>query len=125
MTDPPLTFAAPLPLAVALTLLVVAVGLGVVRRIRLPRPAAWLGIGGLLLLAAAAGSPAWRRPVAGEVAVMVDLSASTRTAAYRDRAALKQRVDALLGSTPHRVYLFAGGAPLADDGRPLADLPGG
>src|SRR5688500_13716474 len=55
---------------------------------------------GVLLLAAAAGRAVWHRPAAREVAVVVDLSSSTRGARYRDRAALEGRVRQLLGGTP-------------------------
>ena len=62
---------------------------------------------GLLCLGAA--GPVWRRPASGEVAVMVDLSPSTRLAEYRKRATLESRIRQLLGGVPFRMYYFADG----------------
>ena len=69
-------------------------------------------------------SPTWRRPSESRVVVAVDLSASTRGATFRDRAALDRRVRELLGDTPFDVVAFADGAirPLSV-GSPLPDLP--
>ena len=56
---------------------------------------------------------------------MVDLSPSTRGAAYRDRATLDRRLgQLLLGDVPRDLLAFAGGAarPLPD-GATLGDLP--
>ncbi|HEY7120667.1 MAG TPA: vWA domain-containing protein [Tepidisphaeraceae bacterium] len=81
----------------------------------------------LVLLALAAGGLVWHRPTtdAESVAVMVDLSASTRGAAYRDPARLDARVHQLIGRTPYRVVYFAErNTPTAPGGGMLADLPG-
>jgi hypothetical protein len=79
----------------------------------------------LLLLALAAGGTTWRRPIASEVAVMVDLSASTRGATYRHPRTLDQRIHQLLGDTPYRVTYFADqNTAAAPAGTPLPDLPG-
>jgi hypothetical protein len=78
-----------------------------------------------LLLALAATQPRWERPTADEsVTVMVDLSASTRSAIYRDRAALDKRLDELLGRHPYRLIYFADGAvKTGPSGDRLTDLP--
>jgi hypothetical protein len=79
---------------------------------------------GMALLALAAGEPIWQRPTAQIVTVMVDLSASTRTADYRDRAALDRRIQELLPRVSYRVRYFAG--QVQDNipaGARLADLP--
>jgi hypothetical protein len=56
---------------------------------------------------------------------MVDLSASTRGASFRDRATLERRVRQLLGDVPFRVTYFAQQNTVAPpDGSPLGDLPG-
>jgi hypothetical protein len=98
-------------------------GLATGRRAELPRLTRVLIVCGAVLLALAAGGLSWRRSGAGEVLVMVDVSPSTRTATYRDRAALDRRVRELLGSAAlHHTLLFAqdihpdpgGGARLDD-----------
>jgi hypothetical protein len=79
----------------------------------------------MALLSLAAAGPVWRKPASGEVAVMVDLSPSTRSAEYRKRAMLESRVRQLLGGVPFRMYYFADGmgpATVAGAGD-LPDLP--
>jgi hypothetical protein len=90
-----------------------------------PRTTMWLGIIGAGLLLLAASGIAWTKPAARPVAVMVDLSPSTRGAAYRDRATLTRRIDELLGDKPHDVYFFSmAAAELVDAGvTTLPDLP--
>src|SRR2546423_293598 len=73
------------------------------RRVALDRTSSLLLISGVLLLAMAAGEPRWRRPAGGVVHVLVDLSASTRGATYRDRAVLDSRVHQLLGELPSKI----------------------
>jgi hypothetical protein len=101
-----------LRIAAALALATVAIAL--LRRAKLPRPTLAAIAAGLLALALAAGEPAWRRPLPEPVRVMVDLSPSTRTAAYRERAALEKRVGELLGDTPYRLTFFARGPGAAN-----------
>jgi Ca-activated chloride channel family protein len=120
----PISLASPAMLAIALSGLAVAGLILVLRRPGLPGATLWLGGLGSLLLCLAAGGIIWQRPTVGEVAVMVDLSPSTRTAGYRNRAALDKRIASLLGNTPHRVYYFA--QDIAQDapaGDPLPDMP--
>jgi hypothetical protein len=126
MTDPSPLFESPTALAAAATVVALTVAIAWRRRTALPVASCYTAVAGLVLLALAAGGPTWPRPAAGEVAVMVDLSPSTRGAAYRDRAALARRVDELLGSTPHRLYTFAGGPPSpasADASRAAGSAP--
>ena len=80
------------------------------RGVWLGRAASALIALGAVLWVATAGEPVWDRPAVRRVAVMVDLSPSTRGAAYRARAELDRRVAQLVGSTPHELFAFAGGA---------------
>ena len=123
----PLTFSSPATLWAALVLVAIATGVALVRRPALPATSKLLGLVALLLLALAAGEPAWRRPGVTDVAVLVDLSPSTRGARFRDPEQLRRRVGELLGGAPHRLLYF-GGAPPADgapptEGGALADIP--
>ncbi len=91
----------------------VAIVIAACRRVRLAWAAALsIAVGGSCW-AVSAGTPVWDQSRARSVAVMVDLSPSTRGAAYRDRAALDRRIAQLLGPTPHTSYAFAGGTPQA------------
>src|SRR5215218_2463360 len=105
------TFAFPAAFWCAVALTVVAAAVAVYRRPAIPALTSVLASTGLLLLALAAGGPTWHRPAAAEVVVMVDLSASTRTAQYRDAVALRERVRQLLGDVPHRMEFFADAQP--------------
>ena len=117
-------FLSPTWMGVAGGLLVATVVVAAVRGVRLGRAPSALIVAGAACWAVAAGSPVWDRPAARVVAVMVDVSPSTRGAGFRDRAALDRRVGQLLGDTPYRVFAFAGGPaqPLPATG-PLADVP--
>jgi hypothetical protein len=100
-------FDSPTLLAVALALVACVVAAASVRRVHLrPLTRALLG-SGLVLLALGAGGAAVELRRAGRVAVMVDVSPSTRTATYRSREALDARVGALLGNTPREVREFS------------------
>ena len=92
MTSTPITFESVRTLSAALVVFAFAVMVAWYRRPALPVLSKVLGAIGLLLLAVAAGSPVWNRPSVSEVVVMVDLSASTRGASYRDPVALRARV---------------------------------
>src|SRR5258706_15130694 len=80
----------------------------------------------LLLLALAVGGLTWHRSSgATDVAVMVDLSASTRGASYRNRAELERRIAQLLGGVPYHVGYFSDrNISSVADGPTLADLAG-
>ncbi len=126
----PVTFGSIPLLLTALALVLAALALAALRRIRLPRRSGIPIALGLMLLPLAAGRMTWSAPTSGEIVVMVDLSPSTRTAAYRDPSALDQRIAQLLGDRPHRRMYFADEHPLfALDPlpdplpNPLPDLP--
>ena len=87
----------PVGLVAALIAASTATVVAVVRRPAVPRLTLAVCGSGLLLLCLAAGGVAWERPVAKPVAVLVDLSASTRTAVYREPGALHARLAELLG----------------------------
>ena len=119
----PFTFAQPHYLWAAFALSALAAFVVLARRPAAPVLTLVLCGMGLVLLVLAAGGAIWRRPAAGEVTVMVDLSASTRNAGYRDRAALEARVRQLLGRTPYRMRAFADAATDLPAGAALPDLP--
>jgi hypothetical protein len=87
------------------------------------RPSKFCFAAGAILLATAAAAPVWNRPVAGTVAVLVDLSPSTRGATFRDRAALDDRIAPLLGRTPFQIFAFADRVRPLPPGPALQDLP--
>jgi hypothetical protein len=91
-------------LAIALTLTGVIVLITAARRITFPR---WAIIG-ILLLAISAGAPVWHRSQIDTVTVIVDLSASTRGAAYRNQQTLNNRLAESLGKTPYRIVTLTG-----------------
>ena len=125
MRTVPLNFDAPWFLAAGLALALLAAVAVTVRRLAFSRTSLLLGGGGILLVALAAGEPVWLGPTQREVVVMVDLSASTRTAGYRDRALLDRRIAELLGDIPRRTSFFAdGNADQSIPGPTLGDLPG-
>ncbi|HEY2585407.1 MAG TPA: vWA domain-containing protein [Tepidisphaeraceae bacterium] len=118
-----LTFDASWASGTVLALAAIAALITYVRRPVAPRGTFILCAAGLLLFALAAANPIWRRPARQEVAVMVDLSPSTRTARYRDRATLERRIAELLRDTPYRIQYFADGTRPADASGPrLPDL---
>jgi hypothetical protein len=78
---------------------------------------------GTLLLAAAIGRPAFLRSAPARVAVMVDLSPSTRGATFRDSAALDRRLGQLLGDQPYQLLGFSDHNQPIDLKSPMRDLP--
>lgn len=112
-------------LLAAAALVLCAAAAAVVRRIRAPKPALVLLGAGATALAIAAGGPAVLTRGRHEVLVMVDLSASTRGASYRNVESLKHRLAQLAGNLPLRVLYFAGEVHHTPPAGPyLADLPG-
>ncbi|HSU68220.1 MAG TPA: hypothetical protein VLJ39_15180 [Tepidisphaeraceae bacterium] len=91
----------------ALALAGAAVVIAFLRRPPLPRLSYAAATAGLLLLVLASAGVAWNRASPQEVAVMVDLSPSTRTADYRDRLTLERRIRELLRDTPYHLKFFA------------------
>ena len=121
----PFSIANPVIFAIAAAMALAAIGVAIVRRPAIQATTAVCGVVALVLLALAAGGLSWHRPAEGDVAVMVDLSASTRGAAYRDPAELERRVKQLIGTTPHHyVYLSEQNTGTAPAGTTLGDLPG-
>ncbi len=89
-----------------------------------PHGAAWL-IAAIVSLACAAAGMSILRPERQRVAVMVDLSASTRTARYRDPAQLNHRISQLVGDTPRDIIYFSNGQhDIKGTPSRLPDLPG-
>ncbi|MGE5608270.1 MAG: vWA domain-containing protein, partial [Bacillota bacterium] len=106
-------------LLIAITAAIIAWRRPAIRRLSL----ALIGIG-LLSLAFAAGGLAWQQPSAQQVAIMVDLSPSTRTAQYRSTETLHRRIRQLLGNVPyHLVYFAETEQSSIPDGPTLPDLP--
>lgn len=109
----------------ALAALVMVCAIVARRKIDLPVLSRVLGMVGIAAWCLALGGVTWYRPLPGRVAVMVDLSASTRTATYRNRATLESRVRELLGGVDSRFYYFASQVMSKAPGdRELRDLPG-
>src|SRR5436190_17295204 len=101
MSSLPLTFEDWIGGAIA-ALLVLAIAFVVARcRLAVPRATLVLAAAGIILLALAAGGLTWMKPMARPVAVLVDLSPSTRGASYRDPKVLRQRIRELVGDIPY------------------------
>lgn len=119
------SLAAPIVAAVALAALGIACAIVARRKIDVPVSSRVAGALGLAFWCLALGGVSWLRPLPGRVAVMVDLSGSTRTAQYRNRAQLESRVRELLGGVDSRFYYFASQVTTSAQGdRALGDLPG-
>src|ERR1700689_2023844 len=73
------------------------------RQLSFPPVSEWTLSAGIVLLALAAAGPLWNRPKPGTIAVMVDLSPSTRGANFRNPAFLRQRIAELLGKSPYQL----------------------
>lgn len=104
-------------LAAIVTLMVVA------KRQRIGRPAGVMTVGAMVLLAMAAGGVRIGWWADQPVQVLVDRSESTRSATYRDPAALKGRLEQLLGDREYQMVEFGRGEsetrwPEVDD-RPI------
>lgn len=121
IATPRLSFDFTISVWIVLALSGLAGSIILVRRPPAPRLTFALGLLGLILLALAAGKPTWNKPSDQTVAVMVDLSASTRTAKYRDRVTLERRIHELLRDVPYRIEFFADGTRPID--RSIAHLP--
>lgn len=97
----PITFERPLLLAFAAGLTLLAIVIAAVRRAAIPRSAAILFALGLLALAFAAGGIGWRHRDTRPIAVVLDLTPSTRTATFRDPAQRAARIEQLLAGASH------------------------
>ncbi len=108
----PVTFTS-IPMLIAAAILAIsACWIVLSRRPNLPQTVLWISLAAVLCLAIAAGRPVWHRPAERGVAVMVDLSPSTRGATFRDPTFLSRRLRDLLGKTSYHLWGFAGGAPV-------------
>src|SRR5882724_5094743 len=96
LADPAVTFHPTWAFAAALVLFCILLAALYVRRARFAGLTIALIAAGALVLSSAAATPTWNRPAGQWVAVMVDLSPSTRTATYRDPATLDRRIHELL-----------------------------
>ena len=120
----PFFLSSPLMLGLALIVTAMAWTLIAARRAALPILSRWLCAMGMLCLCLAVGGMGWQRPSPGEVAVMVDLSPSTRTADFRTRSHLEKRIHTLLGTIPYRVHYFASTIQdFSPPGEILPDIP--
>jgi hypothetical protein len=107
----------------ALLMVMIMIVVALIRRIAMRRGSQIAIAIGALLLAIAAAEPAWKRQTTGTIAVMVDLSPSTRGATYRDRPSLDRRVHQLLGDRPYQLMGFADRSQPLGDGSTLGDIP--
>jgi hypothetical protein len=90
-----------------------------------PRAALVLAAIGAVLIALAAGGLAWLRPATRPIAVLADVSPSTRDAVYRSAVTFTERVNQLVGDNiPFDLVCF--GARIGSDSVDslVAELPG-
>jgi hypothetical protein len=90
----------------------------------MPGLSAILIVGGVICLAVAAGEPVWHRSKPGTVAVMVDLSGSTRGARFRDGDFFRRRVRELVGDSSCRFFAFSDHNVEIDPSGAMQELPG-
>lgn len=102
-----LSFSSPILLMISLVLLALTFVTGLARRVQMRMLTRVLIGAGLLLVALAAGGPILHLPRDPRIAVMVDMSPSTRTAQFRDQTALTERIQQLLPDVPVRISEFA------------------
>lgn len=95
------------PALIATVMALIGIALLVLRRRRIGKWAAAMLIAALVLIIMAAGGIHMATPGDNRVAVLVDESASTRGAAYRDERILQARIHQLLGALPYEVVRFA------------------
>jgi hypothetical protein len=104
----PITFASPTALLAGLAVLCCAAAAALWRRPGWPIPTWALFATGAIAIALAAGSPQVYCESPVNVAVMIDVSPSTRGATFQDPAQRSQRIAQLLGGTPYRLFSFSG-----------------
>ncbi len=107
----------------ALALAIAAAGIAIVRRIDVPIMSAMLLAAGVISLAMAAGGPVWHRSEPGTIAVMVDLSPSTRGARFRDADFLRRRARELIGDSARQFFAFADHNVAIDPAKPMEEMP--
>jgi hypothetical protein len=76
----------------------------------------------LILLAAAAAGPLWNHPRPGTIAVMVDLSPSTRGADFRKPDFVRQRLAELIGNASSQLIGFAAANRPLDPAGPFEEI---
>jgi hypothetical protein len=106
-----------------MALAVAAIAIARWRRIGLSAVSASLLSVGAILLAVAAAGPLWNHSKAGTIAVMVDLSPSTRGANFRDAKFVRERIAELIGDAPHQLIAFAAGNRVLDPAGPFDEIP--
>src|SRR5580692_10956586 len=95
-----LTLSSPIPGLIAFALALTALSIAKLRKIALPIQSQWHLALGILLLSLAAAGPVWNLPHPGTIAVMIDLSPSTRGASFRNPHFVQQRLSELIGNAP-------------------------
>lgn len=118
-----ISFSSPQLGIAAIAAAIVAMGIAIVRRVNIPILSRFLLGAGVLLLALAAGGPVWNRAQRETIAVMVDLSPSTRGAKFRNADFLRRRLRELIGNSHYQLIAFAGQNLLIDPSDPLAEMP--
>lgn len=78
-------------------------------------------LGGIALLALAAGGPALHRQLPTKLVVMIDVSPSTRGATYRVPSLLAQRLAQLIGDAPYRPVFFSDRNVTPQNGQRFSD----
>jgi len=78
---------------------------------------------GVMFLALAAAGPVWHRAEPGTIAVMVDLSPSTRGARFRSADFLRRRVRELIGDSSCQFIAFAGHNVAIDPPGAMEEMP--
>jgi hypothetical protein len=120
---PVLHFSSPICGILAILAAIAVIAIAIYRKLNFPRPIAILFASGLLVLAAAALSPIWNHPKRGVIAVMVDLSPSTRGAQFRNADDFRKRLSELIGTSPHQLFSFATDNRPLDPAGPFAEIP--
>jgi hypothetical protein len=123
MGETAISFAWPIEGVAAIVLVVLATVVAQSRRVDLAGWAFWSITTGLLLIALACAGPIWHRSNPGRLAVMVDLSSSTRGAAFRDASEVRRRLRELEGDMPYDLFGFAGGNQPIDPAGPWNEMP--
>lgn len=105
-----------------------AIGVAIVlaaftRRLAMPWITRLLGIAGLICIALAAGGISCQRNGKLQIAVMVDCSASTRGASFRDARQLRERLKELMGNDEFEFYTFADQTRPASINDQLSEIP--
>jgi Ca-activated chloride channel homolog len=116
-------FTSPMILLIALGIGAAIVLVVIFRRVEIPSVARWLGLVGIIFLALAAGGMSCERNGKLRIAVMVDCSASTRGASFRDAGQLQGRLRELLENGEFEFYTFADQTWPARISDPLAEIP--